>query len=86
MKLIRPTLDLEDVFRTLKLNGLEAVDREGSHHFWDGLVDGARRVVQIDENDAPFTPASKSLKAIIRDSGIPERLFYSGTGKPLPWG
>ena len=46
-------------------------------------MDEIRRVVTVDANDAPFQARSRSLKSIIRHSGIPKRDFYAAAGKPL---
>lgn len=78
-----PTLEVPDVRRALAGYGFEHKRTRGSHEQWEGYVDGIRRVVTVDANDAPFQARSRSLKSIIRHSGIPERNFYAAAGKPL---
>lgn len=86
MILARPTLELGDARKALTAHGFTLVDKEGVHEFWEGEFDGLRRVVLIDTGDAPYSYASKTLAALIVESGIPRRIFYRAAGKPLPWG
>jgi predicted RNA binding protein YcfA (HicA-like mRNA interferase family) len=79
-----PALEVQDVRRALTACGFEHKRTRGSHEQWEGHVDGIRRVVTVDANDAPFLARSRSLKSIIRHSGIPKRDFYAAAGKPLP--
>lgn len=78
-----PTLEVQDVRRVLTAHDFEHKRTRGSHEQWEGYVDGIRRVVTVDANDAPFQARSRSLKSIIRHSGIPKRDFYAAAGKPL---
>jgi len=81
-----PTLTLADVEQALRCHSFHPKVEIGSHRHWEGVVDGARRIVSIEQADAPFSYGSRVLAAIIRTSGIPRRLFYKAAGKPLPWG
>lgn len=82
-----PTLEVNDVIRALRAFAFAWKRTDGSHQQWEGrrggLPDGERTVVTVDANDAPFTRRSRSLKSIIRHSGIPKVDFYAAAGKPI---
>jgi len=40
-------------------------------------VNGERRIVTLDVNDAPFTSKSRILHSMIRQSGMTKREFYA---------
>lgn len=78
-----PTLDVDDVIRALRRLGFTYKRTTGSHQTWEGYIDGVRRLVQVDANDAPFTSRNRSLASMIRQSGVPKRAFYEAAGKPI---
>ena len=71
-----PTLSVADVERALVAYGFEHKRTKGSHAHWEGYVNGERRVVTVDANDAPFTSRSRTLSSMIRQSGIEKKAFY----------
>lgn len=82
----KPILDLCDVERALRSHEFAPKTRVGTQQLWEGNFNGSRRLVTVEEADAPFSDSSRVLAAIIRASGIPRRLFFREAGKPLPWG
>lgn len=79
-----PELDVFDVRRALGAHGFTWKRTTGAHEQFEGhKPDGTRTVVTVDANDAPFHGRSKTLKSIIKHSGIPKRDFYAAAGKPL---
>ena len=79
-----PVLDVSDIERALEAYGFTLKRTKGSHCHWEGKKpDGTRTLVTVDANDAPFSARSRSLKSIIRHSGIPKADFYEAAGKPL---
>ena len=86
MRFSLPALELRDVTGVLELHGFELANSVGSIQTWVGSIEGDHRIVQLDVTDAPFSYWSQVLRAAIRNSGIPRRIFYWEAKKPLPWG
>lgn len=78
-----PTLDARDVERGLRNLGFRFKHQRSSHRYWEGYIEGVRRVVTVDANDAPFHAGSRTLKSMIRPSGVARKVFYRAAGKPL---
>ena len=64
-----------EFIRILIDNGF-AIDRErGSHKQYKGLVDGQPRLVTVDYSQPGEDIQIKNFKSMIRQSGLPKKLF-----------
>lgn len=69
-------LSSKDVEKILRMNGFELVSQRGSHKQLKGVVDGRKRRVTVPADRKNFHP--KTLKSIIRQSGLTEDDFFGG--------
>lgn len=64
-----------DVERLLLENGFVAIRQQGSHRQFEGFVDGRRQRVTLAYHSRNEDVLPKTLASIIRQSGLPRRLF-----------
>ena len=64
-----------DVERLLLDNGFVPIRQHGSHRHLQGFVDGKRRIVTLAHHSRNEDVLPKTLASIIRQSGLPKRLF-----------
>lgn len=67
-------LSSKDVEKILRMNGFEVVSQRGSHRQLKGVVNGTKRRVTVPADRKNFHP--KTLKSIIRQSGLTEEDFF----------
>lgn len=64
-----------DMERILVDNGFAQIRQQGSHRQLQGFVDGKRRIVTLTYHSRNDDIMPKTLASIIRQSGLPRRLF-----------
>lgn len=74
-----PTLTASEVRQILSARGFVYKRSKGSHEIYEGMINGQRRVVTVDENEAPFEPFI--LRSMIEQSGLTRDDFYASTKK-----
>ncbi|HVW82815.1 MAG TPA: type II toxin-antitoxin system HicA family toxin [Candidatus Paceibacterota bacterium] len=63
-----------DVAAVLKKHGFRLVHIEGSHYFYEGIVDGKRRTVQVAKHGSrAFKP--RTFKSMMLQSGLPKKAW-----------
>ena len=67
-------LSSKDVEKILRKNGFELVSQKGSHKQFKGVVNGRKRRVTVLAGRKNFHP--KTLKSMIRQSGLTEEEFF----------
>lgn len=70
-------LSSKDVEKVLRRNGFELVAQKGSHKQFKGFVKGRKRRVTVLADRKTFHP--KTLKSMIRQSGLDEEEFFNDT-------
>ena len=70
-----PKLSSRDVERILIQHGFKFVSQKGSHRQFKGAVKGRKRRVTVLADRKSFHP--KTLKSMIRQSGLTEEEFLS---------
>ncbi len=68
-------MKIRDFLKILKAHGFEEKRVRGSHHSYEGFVDGKRRLVTVDYSSAGQDILPKNLASMKRQSGLPKRLF-----------
>lgn len=68
-------MKFRDVEKLLLDNGFQLIRQQGSHRHMQGFVDGQRRIVTLAFHSRNEDVLPKTLGSIIRQSGLPKRLF-----------
>jgi predicted RNA binding protein YcfA (HicA-like mRNA interferase family) len=61
--------------RLLLDHGFVLLRQEGSHRQYEGMIGGRRRIVTIAYHQASDDVRARTLASIVRQSGLPKRLF-----------
>lgn len=72
-----PPLDRDQVEAILKSSGFTPVRTKGSHTHWEGVVEGARRIVTVDHLSSKKEKYGPLLGKMIAQSGLTKKKFYS---------
>jgi predicted RNA binding protein YcfA (HicA-like mRNA interferase family) len=64
-----------DVERLLVNSGFELIRQQGSHRHFQGFIAGRRRIVTLAFHSRNDDVRPKTLASIVRQSGLPKRLF-----------
>ena len=68
-------MKFRDIEKLLADQGFELLRKQGSHRQFQGFVDGVRRIVTLAYHSRNDDVLPKTLGSIIRQSGLPKRLF-----------
>jgi predicted RNA binding protein YcfA (HicA-like mRNA interferase family) len=68
-------MKFRDVENRLLDHGFALIRQQGSHRHYQGYVDGRRRIVTLAYHSRNEDVLPKTLASIIRQSGLPKRLF-----------
>ncbi len=63
------------IIEILKAHGFAEVRCTGSHHMYEGYVDGMRQVVTVRYSQLGEDIMPKNLASMIRQSGLPKKVF-----------
>ena len=71
-------MNFRGVIEVLVRNGFQLTRQKGSHRIYQGVVDGQMRLAVVSAHRESDDVKPGTLASIIRQSGLPKRLFRSG--------
>ncbi len=68
-------MKIREFLEIIKAQGFTEKRQRGSHHTYEGFVNGGRHVVTVDYSQLGEDIMPRNLQSMIRQSGLPKKMF-----------